>query len=413
MHVGVICSPNYLEPIKEALAEHLILLEKSGFFEPEEFDAHTTSAINVDLDLLIIDMLCANDDAIIRGIRKYRIAKSSRVIVIAPGREPGDPTMSVLVADGVYDIISPQIKENDEASSFNIVLSLQKQINTVYHMGNAARWRVFNEEKREKTLHIKIPKIKLVTDKSTQLRNSPEPKTQFQDIDDFELIDDLLEDAPLSPKKTEVIERFIGTVSISVFSPIPRTGSSFTALQIANWLSQRYRTAYVEIGKKSSEAFKVFESERLPNGFMVDKLSIFPDVQDLEDLLFQDWEYVVIDFGTQWNDHLFAFTRSHLHVLTAHSGDMEPTADLLESLFSRNWKRAIHITITATESGFKSWTNALTRKEKREFQLHFWKQDLHDNPFQNTSLPLEQILNTVLPKKKRSLISKWFKGGAT
>jgi hypothetical protein len=408
MRIGIICSPDYLPHIRNELSGQLILLERAGLFHFEEFDAQITSAINVSLDVLVVDITCADDDAIVKGLRKYRITKSARVIVIAPGRSPGDITMSKLVADGIYDIIAPPLpEEDDEASSFEGNLGLQNTINQEYHMGNAARWRIYQDDEAEKERQkIKLPDINFDRIKGVFSGSQKVSGLPGELEEDFDLIDD--DSFVSSSNRTEVIERFIGTVTIAVFSGIKRTGCSFTAIQVANWLSQKYRTAYVEMESNSSNFYRSFKSERKPSYFMVGNLTIYPGRSQLEEILFEDWEYLVIDFGSTWKNHLPSFARSHVHILTAFGSDMDATADILNDLFEGNWKRPINLVVTATEQGFKEWTEAVTRKEKRDMQLHFWKQSLCDHPFQNGPLPVHEMLSSVLPKHKPGFL-KFFK----
>jgi hypothetical protein len=404
MRVGIICSPDYLQRIRDELTEHLILFERAGHYQSEEFDAQITSAINISMDVLIVDITCTDDETIVKGLRKYRITKSARVIVIAPGRSPGDITMSKLVADGIYDIIAPPLpEEDDEASSFEVVLGLQNSINQEYHMGNAARWRIYQDDETPKERQkLKLPDINFDRIKGVFSGNRKESSSPGEFVDDFDLFDD---DAVASSNRTEIIERYIGTVAIAVFSGIKRTGCSFTALQIASWLSQKYRTAYVEMEQQTSTYYRSLDSERTSTSFKVDNLTLYPGVSQLDELLFEDWEYVVIDFGTRWRDHLPSFARSHLHILTAYSCDMDATADLLTHLYDKNWKRPVHIVVTATDAGFKEWTEAVSRRERKDLQLHFWKQALCDNPFQNGVLPIHELIGAILPKKKRGFFN--------
>jgi len=405
MNVGLISSSDYFASIKEALQEHLILFEKIGTFSPEEFDHHCTAAIHIPLELLIVDMTCcSSDEAIIKGLRKYRIAKSSRVILIAPGRQPGDLTISKIVAEGIYDILAPELPEEDVvSSSFDIVLDLQKTVNQDPHYGVAARWRVYHDEDTEHS-KIKFPEIDFSKIKDAVFSKKKKSVISGSTVpieDDFDLFDDDL--FITQQNRPDILEKIVGTVTIAVFSGLRRTGCSFSAIQIAHWLSQKYRTAYVEMEQSTSDFFRTIESEKKPSPFTVGKLTLYPGKSEIEELLFEDWEYVVIDFGTHWRKHLTSFARSHLHILTAYGGDMEANADLLSDLFDRNWKRPIHFVITATEKGFKEWKEAVSRKEQKELHLHFWKQTLMDDPFQDAVLPIQEILKSVLPSKKRGL----------
>lgn len=73
-------------------------------------DLVSLSRITVDAFILSAD--AGPQEALVAGLRQYRVNQpGTRIILLAPGREPGDPLVSVLVGLGVYDILSDEADE--------------------------------------------------------------------------------------------------------------------------------------------------------------------------------------------------------------------------------------------------------------------------------------------------------------
>ncbi|MBJ6360500.1 hypothetical protein ACFOQM_04125 [Paenibacillus sp. GCM10012307] len=384
---GIIASAEYGKQIKEVLQDQPILFERiHDSFDAEEFQQLFTSAAGISIDLLIVDITCCSDaTALLKGVRRYRITRSARVILIAPGRVPGDSLISWLVADGVYDIVAPAIdpeEDSDDEHDLDIRPYLQRQLAMKYHMGNAARWRNLDDD-------LDFVSVK----KGGQQKKSIKTKTVIK----------IEQAAPI--EKIIYQDRILGTVTIGVFGPVNRSGCTFSAMQLASWLSKHYKTALIELDNNSLLEH-VPEEQRYEKDLHIEGLSLFHSVKEkeLNELLFQSWDYLIIDFGTKWQDYVSAFARCQLHVLTALGGDFKHTSALTNELFSREWNRPLHIKLLCNEVGFKEWTDSLSRSEKRDMQLHFWRQELHENPFVDDG-QTDAILASVLPQKKES----WWK----
>lgn len=60
-------------------------------------------------DVLIVAADAGPADALITGLRQYRIRRPEvRIILLAPGRTPGDPLISTLVGLSIYDVLSDE-----------------------------------------------------------------------------------------------------------------------------------------------------------------------------------------------------------------------------------------------------------------------------------------------------------------
>lgn len=102
-----------LSPLAAAAVRHLLAAATVGYLSTRERDARATladlaAAAQTHTDILLIDTDAGPPAALVQGMRHYRTARARvRVILLAPGREPGDPLVSALVALGVYDIVTP------------------------------------------------------------------------------------------------------------------------------------------------------------------------------------------------------------------------------------------------------------------------------------------------------------------
>jgi hypothetical protein len=410
---GLIASPSYVTHIHQAI-DNVLLFERIGQYSGDEFVKHCGDSSNVKLDILIIDLTCCDDEAaLITGIRKYRIARSGRVIILAPGRSPGDPMLAALVSEGIYDIVAPDRvddpdEEDESEDDPSVSLMLRKQIHTPYHYANGLRWKGQQEttapEEREKK-------------KNTQRAEKSEKKKYIQEEnDDWELD---WEPEPVVKRRIETIvyqDRIVGAVSIGVFGATQRTGNTFSAFQMALWLSRNYRTALVEMEAASIRDL-VPDSTIGKNHLQIEQLHVFigGDSETATELLLREWDYVVFDFGNHWRKYLQLFARCQLHVLTAMGGDNVKVNVTIQELLQREWSRPLHLRILCSDSLFKQWDEATSRQDKRELKLHFWHARMVDSPFVEDE-SWAALLQDVLPRKtKRSGLLGLFgrgKGGS-
>ena len=93
---GLIVSPGNVQEVKEAIKGSEVWFEKIGIFNPDTFVQHCQRLVN--MQALIIDATCIDDSSLIKGIRQFRLKRgATRIVLIAPGREPGDVTISTLL----------------------------------------------------------------------------------------------------------------------------------------------------------------------------------------------------------------------------------------------------------------------------------------------------------------------------
>lgn len=153
--LGIIASPVYAQAIQSATDEEPILFERVGEFRTDEFLEFCKGASQISLHYLIVDVDCTTNEALIRGVRIFRLRSNARIIVLASGRKPGDPVISTLVNLGVWDILTPEVDREREVEA-EVSEAIQRQMKLIYNYGNASRWHylnddsIFREEKQTK-----------------------------------------------------------------------------------------------------------------------------------------------------------------------------------------------------------------------------------------------------------------------
>lgn len=394
---GIIASPDYLNDIRAVLQGKQVIYEKSGFFKPEEFQQHCTAAAGVSIDVLIVDMTCCSSDSdIVKGIRKYRVARSSRVILIAPGREPGDPAISALVGDGVYDIVAPSLPQEDEDEDYepvDIQPYLLKQLSMNYHMGNAARWRNLDDD----PITNPAPIAKSGKDKSEAI---VQEQIIFRD-------------------------RIVGTVIIGVASAGRKSGCTHTAIQISSFLSREgLSVACIELMEQDRHrpVFSTFKSDEpshlQPGGFRIGGIDFFPydQVENIIEILHAGYKYIVLDFGQLINEDVGEakpsaysqeFLRSDFSIITAGSSlwDYKDALQLIDTMQEWKWRKQLNVLINFTDAPlFKEISEALTTKEKQTLQLQFAPAPYQPDPFKVTEQSIgsyRQILSSIIPGQEK------------
>lgn len=411
---GIIASEEYANDIKEALEGKHIIFERAGTFKPEEFANHCSAAAGVNIDVLIVDMTCCSSDPeMVRGLRKYRIARSNRVILLAPGREPGDPSITALANAGIYDIVAPALPEveddEDEPELLDVGPYLKQQLNMNYHIGNAARWMDLDDDQP----------VKSGGSSKTVVKTKTETIIQEQII---------------------YRDRIVGSVIVGVAAAGRRTGCTHTAIQISSFLaSEGYSTACIELMEPEHHrpvfsTFKADETSQLhPGGFRIGEIDYFPfdQVGNILDILQAGYKYIVLDFGqiiceengekrpTAYSQE---FQRTSFNVLTAGSAlwDYKDVLQVVDTLKEWKWRKPLNVLINYADAPlFDEITAALNVKEKQALQLHFQVAPYQPDPFKTTEpsgAAYREILKDVIPaqgqkRKKIGLLQLLTKRG--
>jgi len=282
---SIISSKEYYGQIKEALGGADVLIEKVGSFDEAEIENVVQEVSRVFTSVLLLDITCHPGPTLISAIRKFRIARPhTRIIVIAPGFEPGDRTIAGLVSKaGVYDIVATApFDDNDfdddedydpeEIRLHNItdlVKSALSRPQAVF--ADAVRWDIFDEF--------------TLRDKKAKNR-------------DGERNDRLLS----INKERYVIEKLLGTVTVAVAGVSHGVGTTHTAIAIAQFLGRRFsNVAIVELN--DSNHFSTlnnpeYKRGKLPGSFVINRVDFYPyKSHDLLEIIQAEYKYLVFDIG--------------------------------------------------------------------------------------------------------------------
>ncbi|MCD5402016.1 hypothetical protein LR013_05485, partial [candidate division NPL-UPA2 bacterium] len=142
----------------------------------------------VNVQTVVIDVNDVFEDDFIAGIKNFKVARpAARIILITPGRTPGDKILSQAVAKGIYDIVSD-------------ISGLEEAVENKASYADAVRWDVESvrqgkeEEKEPQYIErvvsrvanlwfsIKKPEDNVWASQQEARVNLPEVKTKLQKI---------------------------------------------------------------------------------------------------------------------------------------------------------------------------------------------------------------------------------------
>lgn len=430
---GMIVSPAYdfIQDILEPL-----IFEKTGYFDLDEFTQHCQAAARVNIETLFIDIDCATEDAIIKGVRQYRMLRNTRIVLLCPGRQPGDPTVAALVGLQVWDIIAPATEtvetvdeetdddseiEVHEENSNNLTDELIKQqiqrvLSTEMSYGNAARWHFDGSSDQEKS---KSPKKKREK-KEKREKNDPPYKVHLSEISYEEL-----ELGLARPQKIIVEEKVVGNCSIGVATIQPKSGGTHAAIQMANYLAKKkLKVACVERIDPSYNrpSFQYLEtdmpSKHVPGGFHLHGVDYFYDLSDGDyyDVLSSSYTHVVIDLGqVMFSDreekveNTIELMRSDYPILVASSSlwCIDDVLKTIDTFKKWRWKRSWRLLLNfAGDQLFEMLQNL--DYENILFYQNFYTPD----PFDITDSIHEyfdEVLEPIVPlrREKKKKFSFW------
>lgn len=289
---GVIAHPMYAEQIKKAIGKDIIF-EAIDEFRDDEILQKFDAAGRIAIDVLVVHTDCAEDWAILKGVRSFHIQRPhTRIIMIAPDRKPGDKLIASIVHLGIYDIIAPKkVDDEEEILLLPDVYEQLKKPQATY--ADAARWD-YDFEKNE---HESV-KEKVITK-----------------------------------------ERIVGTPTIAVASASRGTGSTYVSIQLSLFLRQiESDVLMMELEDnrhiKNGSILSLIEEEQE----VKDKTFRVPEIRGI-DLAYTDkplqilrqkkYDYVVMDIGElQFRDdkgdpvhnhHLHELERATIGCVTAHA----------------------------------------------------------------------------------------------
>ena len=330
-----------------------IWFEKVGTFPSEVFVHHCQAAAGVNLQTLIVDADSTDPASLVKGLRLFRSMRNTRIILIAPGRKPGDATITTLLPLQVWDIIAPDIEtadnDDEESSSNNDQLSelIRRQLETEHSYGNAARWDVHAEQF-----------IMAAAERQGKEVRKP---AHTLDKDILEHIESLAIEPPPAREKVMLLETIIGTVLVAIIGVEENAGTTHTALLITNYLARKgKKVAIVEANDKKDFATIEYVYEGM-RGFQSDKPSFsIKGVDyyksgwdlDLAKLKEKNYEYIVLDLGCyEKSEYIEEFLRAHVQVVVGHGSDwrQQKIAEFSEKFKDRDQSNWIFCTPFADE----------------------------------------------------------------
>ncbi|MCG0275663.1 MAG: hypothetical protein L5655_05775 [Thermosediminibacteraceae bacterium] len=283
MLISVILTKQRSEEVIEAVKESgEIILEQVGTLDSQGIKDVLNSAARVASDILILDLDIGSGRDIVAALQSFRIARPhTRIILLAPDREPGDVIVSSLVGLGIYDIISGP-KDSDWGKLVRDALANQPAT-----YAQAARWHT----------------------------------GQF--LNNF------------VPAKEHVIieERPAGVVTIAVAGIAHGLGCTHTALSIASFLARSgHSVAIIEDSQRPALDFlcSVMKARegKIEGSYTIQGLDIFPYNESAGgensnyDLLIRkikagQYEYVVRDLGVLESSRVKDMYRADMSFLVA------------------------------------------------------------------------------------------------
>lgn len=108
MLCAIICTHERLEAVRKAVAStgYQLVLERT-VASPDDLARALNAAARVAADVLVLELPAGQGEESIRSVDGYRMLRpTTRIIVLATGRSPGDPTLAAIVHMGIYDIIA-------------------------------------------------------------------------------------------------------------------------------------------------------------------------------------------------------------------------------------------------------------------------------------------------------------------
>lgn len=145
---GFISHELYAEQIKKAVGQDVIF-EAVGTFSDDDLIKRFEAAGRIAIDTLIVHTDCAEDRAVLKGIRSYLIQRPhTRIVIVAPDRKLGDKLISSIVHLGIYDIVATQrLEDEDEILVLPDLYKMLKKEKATY--ADAARWDYDFEKQQE------------------------------------------------------------------------------------------------------------------------------------------------------------------------------------------------------------------------------------------------------------------------
>jgi hypothetical protein len=421
---GIICSSEYIDDIRQAVQGSSIWFEESGEFSADTFLIHCQSAASANVQTLIIDMNCVDDASVIRGVQQFRLKRDSRIVIIAPGRVPGDSTITALIGLQVLDIVAPIADEDSEEDErLSIAPLLKSQLASKPSYGNVVRWDVKTDEA------AKLKELESLKKNFSKEKDKGKEKVPRGLGPDQSLLDHIhsLDIEPPPPRVKEKVvykDRIIGTMIIAVGGADRRTGSTLTALKLAGMLANEgFKTACIERNDPdfSPATFHLYadsESKYMNNGFSFNGVDLFLEQGNERwlDEAYSNYEYIVLDMGQLLNHnrssiYFHEFLRSNLHIVTTCTmdWDFDRFTQLIAYFQKEGVMKKINVLVNLSDDRrYEEFQSTFSKQEIDYFQMAFFRSSFSLDPNEiddRTSSTYQKMLDSILSSKKKK--SRW------
>ncbi|MCR3922069.1 MAG: hypothetical protein NUK65_06060 [Firmicutes bacterium] len=272
---SIISTSELYEDIKTVVEKRgSVLYEKVT--EGEDIIKAFDEAGRVNSSVLVLDIDAGAGIDLVKGVKKFKVARPhTRIVLLAPGRKPGDQVISQLLAKGVYDIVAPNIPEEGDLQLTPILNDVLDRESATY--GDAVRWDVDTKIEEQET-----------------------------------------------QKQTVYMEKLIGTGFICVVGSRRGVGCTTMAVAIANYLAAeaKKKVALVElthypvlhwVGKlhKNVDVFTQGDDEHFnPYQECIKNL--------LENVAYPEFDFVVLDLGVVFEPETDKESRKDMRLLRVH-----------------------------------------------------------------------------------------------
>lgn len=353
----------YVNQAVEETQQTIMNAIAGGEFDFLSFVKQQSEQIQVVSHILIdLDALKDSDEEFKQAINSFRMLYQAKIIILASGRSAGDTLLHDIFCTGIYDIITSSDEELAEEIKHCIVKGM-----------------TFKD-----SLKYKIEE----TEKDTKEKNGRKP-------------------APVIKEKIIVKNKIQKTAykeTIGFAGAQNRIGVTHNAIMCAKALQRKgFRVALVESMKEESAFISIKESydveEENEEYFQMQGICFYPNcfLQKLSYVLTQDFNFIVIDFGTYSESMVHEFMRCTIPVIVSGSKAWE--LEQMNGIFESQ-----ELPVLKSYHYLFNFTSGEVQEEIRfnmEPMEHVYFQEYIPDPFSDTvSQAFGEILKGYMTEEK-------------
>lgn len=326
---GIIASTKVASSIERGINDpDSIWFKKTGVFDGETFLQYCQAAAAANVQILIVDTSSADDRDFLKGIQQYRLTRDSRIILVAPNRQPGDALIAGVLSLQILDILVPEEAEeglDEEQLAQSFVAQLQKKPS----YADVMRWDVkgvdFKKRKSGTVIQFGVPIPRHRSEEA-----NPSTQLVYPEHDQMAVLQHAMsaKDMPAVPL---LVEKIVGSVIVALVGTEAGVGVTHTSILVTNFFRRRgYKVALIEAN--ASDHFAALESiyEGLDgvttenSFFSIEGVDYYKSSYELNipELLEQQYDYIVLDMGAaERSRHLNEFYRAHVQIVVGRGAE--------------------------------------------------------------------------------------------